>query len=829
MTSASMAIRMLRREWRAGDLRIVIVALVVATTCMVSVASFTDRLHQAIQKQGSELLAADLVVRSSTPIPDNWLERAHQEEIQTAKTLAFRSVVISAERTRLSEIKAISENYPLRGALRTSVDRLKNGVKTRAIPDRGTVWVEAALLSALNSNIGGHIQLGNAKLKITRVLTYEPDRGGSLFSIGPRVLMNQLDVSSTKLIQPGSVVRHRLLMAGEPSRIKEMRSWVEQNLKTGMRIRDLENANPRFKTALRRAERFLGLAGLVSVLLAGVAIAKGAQHYANRHLDHVAILKCLGSVQSTILKIYFTQLLFLGLGSSLVGGLLGYGGQYVLATLLPDLMNGVLPQPSLMPLMFGVSVGALTLLGFGLPSILRLRDISPLRVLRRDIGSVPMRILPFIGGAFFLLSGLIFWLANDFKLGLYVIGGGLATLLLLAVSCQLVLKLLGLLRERPGVTWRFGISNLVRSSASVTSQTMAVGVGIMAMLLLTLVKNNLFTTWQQSLPPKTPNHFLVNIHTSQIPELTSYFRSQQLSAPNFRPMVRARLMQINNHPIKPSDYQDGFARRQLQRAANMTWSRELSEGNRIVAGQWWRADQPTRHEVSVELRYAQALGIKLGDRLKYLIADQSIELSVSSLRKVSWDSFKPNFFLITPPGLLEHFPATYITSLYEPTSNAGFIDKLVRRYPNVTDINVDAILSQVRLVIDRINYALEFLFMFTIVAGLVVLYAAIYTTRRDRIQQLAVLRTLGATRRKLTVALLAEFISLGLIAGLMGSIAATAVGYLVAETLLGLSFQLDGLLWVGGIGAGITVVTLAGVATTRSLLNSPPWKTLRNQ
>jgi len=829
MTSIIMALRMLRREWRAGDLRIVIVALVVATTCMVSVASFTDRLHQAIQTQGSELLAADLVVRASTPIPPSWFQRAHDNGIQTAKTLSFRSVVMGPKSTRLAEIKAVSDDYPLRGALRISSSVSEDGLKTQLIPERGTVWVEAALLSALNLSIGDRIQLGSSKFTISQLITYEPDRGGSLFSIGPRVLINQQDLVSTKLIQPGSVARHHLLMAGEPGNIKQMRRWVEQNLETGMRIRDLNNANPRFKTALRRAERFLGLAGLVSVLLAGVAIARGARHYATRQLDHVAILKCLGCTQPTILKVYFTQLLLLGLGASFVGSLLGYGGQFVLALLLPNLMSGVLPQPSLMPLAFGMLVGTTTLLGFGLPSILRLRELSPLRVLRRDIGSVPIRQLPFVVSVFFLLSGLIFWIADDFLLGLYVVAGGLATLLLLSLTSIMVLKLLSLLRESPGVTWRFGISNLIRNSASVTNQTMAVGVGIMAMLLLTLIKTNLFTTWQQSLPPETPNHFLINIHASQIDGLSAYFKSRGLSVPVFRPMVRARLIQINHQPISPADFVDGFAKRQLQRAANMTWGRDLSNDNQIVAGHWWKATGPFRHEISIEERYARALGIQIGDRLKYQIADRSIELSVSSLRKVSWDTFKPNFFLITPPGLLEQFPSTYITSLYEPSGRTGLIDQLVRRYPNVTDINVNAILKQVRLVIDRINYALEFLFLFTIVAGLVVLYAAIYTSRADRIQQLALLRTLGAERRKLIVALLAEFFSLGLIAGLMGALAASTVGYLVGETLLGLNFKLDSSVWLAGIGGGIAIVTIAGVATTRGLLNSPPWQTLRNQ
>ncbi len=827
MTGLTLALRTLRREWRGGDLRVLSAALVIAVAALVSVAAFGDRLHRALTSQGAELLAADLVVSSPYPPPAAWREEARRRGLASALTIHFRSVVVAGELTQLAEIKAVESGYPLRGGLRVAdaldaPDHPANGV-----PAAGTVWVDAQLLNQLGLRVGAPVGVGESTLQVSALLTFEPDRGGAMFAIAPRLMMNAADLDATRLVQPGSLVQYRWLVAGPPPRIERLRQWLTAQGVSANDMRDVSSAQPRFRTALDRGERFLGLATLVSVLLAGVAIARAARHYAERQLDHAAILRCFGATQRDVVRIYAWQLLVLGALASALGCIVGYVGQQAFVALLPGIVTGGLPWPSLWPAAAGVIAGIAALLGFGLPAVMRLKDVPPLRVIRRDLGALPPRILSLYAAAFAILGGLTLWMARDAVLAAYVFGGGVLTMAVLGLAALGLLRAMSRLRGRAGASWRFGVANLVRRRGTSAGQIVALGVGAMAILLLTLVRGELLAAWRTSLPADTPNHFLINIQPDQRADLAAYFDQMGWPTPRLYPIVRARLVAINDRAVDPDAFSGQFAKRMVQRAANLSWTQTLTDDNRVVAGRWWRADESAAPLISVEQEYARALGLRLGDALRYRIAERELTVTVASLRSVAWDSFRPNFFLLVPPALLADYSASFITSVHVAREHNQRLRGLIQRFPNVTDIDVDAVLSQVRRLIDRVNAALQYVFVFALAAGFTVLYAAIYTSRDERRQEIAVLRALGADRRQIVAGLVAEFAVLGLLAGGVGAVAADVTGFALARFVLDIPYHFNPQVWLTGVIAGTLAVAAVGVVVTRRLRTAPPWLALR--
>ncbi len=827
MNTLSFAFRALRREWRAGDLRLVVIAVVIAIGCLTSVTAFSDRLHKALERQGNELLGADLVVRSSFPPDPTWAVEAGRRGLATTRTDSFRSVVAVGKRAQLAEVKAVDPGYPLRGRLRTATRPGAVDAVTDEVPPPGSVWIDHQLLALLELEVGDSVRVGNSELAVARIVTVEPDRGASAFVIAPRLLMNRSDLDATGLIGPGSIVSYRLLVSGEDDEVRRFRHWLEPLLGTGVRLQDVSDARPRMRLALDRAERFLSLCTLVSVLLAGVSIAWGARQYAERSLDAAAIMRCLGASQRDVVVLHAAQLLGAGAGGGILGAALGYAGQQLLVMLLPAVFGGVLPWPGPAPALTGMAIGLVLLIGFGLPPIMRLRRVPPLRVLRRDLGHIPVRTLSLYLGAGSVLAGLIMWAARDWLLTLYVLGGAFATIVALAGIAYGVIRAMARLPLRAGSVWRFALANLARRIATSSGQAVAIGLGIMAMLLLTVVRGDLFRSWENRLPPDTPNHFLINVLPEQRAEVEAFLTERGLHPEMFSPLVRARLLEINGDTVRPSEFSDPFARRSLERAANLSWRLALQDDNRLAAGRWWSAQDVGSKLLSVEREYAAALGIGIGDRLTYQVGSDRIALEVVNLREVSWDSFRPNFFLLVPPGVMEQFPATLMTSVFVPPGDHRFLGDVSGRFPNLTDIDVGAILTQVRRLMDRLNTALEFVFLFTIAAGIVVLASAIRASQAERRREIAVLRTVGVRRRRLSQALLAEYAVLGAVAGVIGAIGASAVGVIVAETLLGLDYRLNVAMGAAGFAVGSVLVAVTGFWGTRRLVGTPPWETLR--
>lgn len=826
MRTAALALRLLRREWRAGELRLLLVALIIAVTAVTSVGFFTDRIEQVLQSQANELLGADLVVSSRHAIAEELFEAAAGFNLQRAQSLGLLSMVLTAEKNQLAAVKAVSPGYPLRGQLRIAERPFAPSSVTDAIPQAGTVWLDPTLSSQLGLEVGDKISVGEAEFKISAVLAQEPARRGNLFNIAPRLMMNLQDLPETQLVQVGSRINYQLLLAGEVDNVQAYRDYAEARLAPGEDLQGVEDARPEIRAALERARQFLGLAALVSMLLAGVAVAISARRFTLRHLDNCAVMRCLGASQSLIMRLYLIQMLCLGLVASLIGCLLGYLAHTILVDLLGSLVKVDLPPASLQPVAFGLLVGLVLLLGFAMPPLSALGGVSTLRVLRREIGASQRLSVYGLGAG--LLVGLMLWQAGDPTLGIYMVLGTLAALLFLGGVAFILVRLLRPFRDRGGGAWRFGLANIARRAGSSVVQVVALGLGIMALLLLTLVRGDLLASWQDSLPPDAPNRFIINIQPDQQTALEAFFEREQLTAPELYPVVRGRLIEINGQVVSANDYQDNeYATGLLEREFNLSWTENIPNDNKITAGQWWTPEDIGKRLLSVEDGVAETLGIDLGDSLTFSVAGEEFSAKIESLRTVEWDSFQVNFYIIAAPGVLNEFPASHITSFYLPDDRAEALNDLVEALPNLTIIDVAAIMAQVRHIIERVTLAVEYVFLFTVLAGFLVLYAAIQSTQDERIHESAILRMLGARRSQLLQSLIVEFTVLGLLAGLVASIAASVLGYILAERVLNLPYTFNPWLWLVGVTLGTLIVGIIGAFGTRFILRQPPLQTLR--
>ena len=827
MKRMTLALRLIGRDWRSGEIKILLLAVIIAVASVTSVAFFANRIQQLLELQANVLMGADQVISSDHPIGSELLSLAHQFNLRTARTISFLSMVQTNGHNQLTAIKAVSATYPLRGELRVTSRRFTPDHVTQNIPAEGTVWVDERLLGELSIHVGDSVRVGNARFKVSAVITHEPDRGGLIFNIAPRLLMNQTDVPVTGLIQPGSRVRYRLLLAGETTSLKNYRKAIKSKLERGEHIETVEDASPQMRTALERSRQFLGLASMVSVMLAGVAMAMAVRRFVSRHLDNVAILRTFGATTRDIAVLYGWQLFMLGTAASALGCIVGYIAQEVLSYILGSLAASTLPEPSLIPVIVGMVVGLLTLGAFTVPPLLHLRHVPTLRVLRRDIGTLPKPSMAAYLLGVTALAAITIWQSDNLRLGLMVLGGSAVTVLILAITASAVLALLMRSRHKVSASWRFGIANLTRRAQGNVVQVVAFGIGMLALLLLGVVRVDLLADWKASLPPKAPNRFVINIQPEQIKPISDFFKDNGLAGTKLFPMVRGRLTAINNKPVSPDNYKDQRARHLAEREFNLSWAKELQSGNSIVSGHWWTGTHIGQPQLSVEEGIARTLGISLGDKLTYQIGGSMFAARVTNIRKVEWDSFHVNFFVIATPGSLDGFPVSYITSFYLPRDQVAVLGRLVHRFPNITIIDVAAIMDQVRQVIERVTLALEYVFAFTVLAGMMVLYAAIQSTLDERLLEGALLRTLGASRRQLLGGMAVEFAGIGLISGLIAASGAAVAGYMLAEHVFHFTYHLNVALWLWGGMGGMVTVAIAGLWGTRFILGFPPWQTLR--
>ena len=825
MNSFKLAIKSFIRDWQAGEMQLIAVAIIIAVASLTSVSFFTDRVRQVMEIQATELLAADLVIQSRDKIADDVIASARNSGLDTAQVTSLRSMVVAGDNIQMAEIKAVETGYPLRGELRTSSDLFRDEELATEVPVSGTVWVDSRLFQLLDLEINSRVNVGNSQFTVSKIITYEPDRGGDMFTIAPRLMMNLSDLDSTNLILPASRVEYKLLLRGDRIVLNEFRRSVEG--KEGLRSRGIRNARPELRSALERAEQFLGLAVLVSIALAGLAVAMSSQQYVIRHFDNCAMMRCLGAVQKTITSIYVIQLLILSILSSALGCILGYIAQNLLAAMLSGMTSASLPGASMLPVLSGMTAGVVTVMGFSLPQILRLRLVSPLRVLRRDLSPVPLSGLSCYGAAILALALLTPWQSGNLRLTVISLLGMIATAALLVAGALFLIKILNRYRTAFAFSFRFGLSNIVRRANLSLAQILGIGLGVMVMLLLTLVRTDLLESWRNRLPEETPNYFLINIQDEDLPDLRSFLASQETTSAKFFPMSRGRLAAMNGNRVIPENIDDPVARRWARRGYNLTWSEQLPAGNRITAGRWWSDTSGQLPELSLEQEFASELGVNLDDTMTFLIAGREITAKVTSLREVDWDSFNVNFFVVASPGALEGSPASFVTSFYLPAEDRNLIIDLVKRYPSVTVYDVDALITQVRKIMNQVIRTIEFVFGFTILAGIVVLVAAMQTTHNERSYESALLSTIGASRNQIQYGLIMEFLCIGLIAGVLAAFSATLIEFLLAKYVFNMNIIIDIRTWLIAPLICSFIIVVAGMLGTRRVLYTPPIATLR--
>ena len=823
MRLSRLALVQLQRDWRAGELRLLGLALIIAVASLTSVDFFTDRVKQLMELQATELLAANLVIGSAEPFKPEFIAQAESLGLDTALTTSFRSMVVYGDKLELSEVKAAGSGYPLRGRLQVADEPFAREYPTDTIPTRGTAWLDPRLFQALDVAVGERVNLGAATLVADRVLTYEPDRGGDMFNIAPRLLMNLADLEATGLIAPGSRVTYRLLLAGDGAALRAFRALTKQHAEYD--IRGIRDARPELRSALERSEQFLGLAVLVSIALAGLAIALSAQRYAVRHYDACAVMRCFGATPKQVAGIHIIQLLATALACGAIGCALGYLGQIALSALMQDLVAETLPAPSPAPIAGGLSVALLVALGFALPQILRLKDVSPMRVLRRDLAPLPIPGLGIYLTATACLLLLALWQSDGEQLFLY----GCLALALTGLSAWgtavLALRYLNGWRGMLGPATRFGLSNIVRRGGLSTAQILALSLGLTLLTLLALLRTDLLANWRDRLPADTPNYFLINIQPREVNAIRQFLQERTGLSAQVYPLVRARLLSINGNTVNPEDYEDERAQRFLRRTFNLSVAADLQADNRLEQGKWWDTD--TGRLFSFEQEFAETLDISLGDRLEFSIAGERVTGMVANTRRVDWDTFNVNFFVVASPATLDGFPATYITSFYLPREHGSVLNELIGNWPSVTVFDVDTILRQVRMVMEQVVRAVEFISWFTLLAGIIVLLAALQTTHDERRRETALLSALGARRGQVLAGLTAEFTVLGLSAGLVAALNATVAEFLLAEYVFRMDFSFSPLVWLVTPLLCTAITVGAGLAATRKVLSTPPLLTLR--
>ena len=821
------SLKMLARDWRAGELRVLALALTVAVAAITSVAFFADRVGQGLARDAHQLLGADLVMVADQPWPRAVADDIPRAGLQRAEAINFVSMASAAE-SHLSGVKAVSDNYPLRGRLRIATAPGQADAPAERGPAPGTVWLEERLVTALNAPVGSRIKLGRAEFQVAAIITLEPERTTGFFNIAPRLMMNIADVPATALIRTGSRVWYYLYAAGPAERVKAFEESLKPRLARGQRVENLETGRPEIRSAVDRAQRFLGLTALLAAILAGVAVALGTRRFVERHLDGCAVMRCVGATQGQLLRLYALEFVVLGLAACAAGCLIGFAAQEAIALTVAEVVRADLPPPRALPAVQGFLVGLVLLLGFALPPLIQLKNVPAVRVMRRESGAPKGGTVAAYGAGLISLCSLLVWQAGDLRLGLTVVGGFAGAVAVFFVAAWFFLKLLTsrraiALMSRPIL--RYGLTNLRRHARGNAVQIASLALGLTAVLLLTFTRNDLVDAWRRSAPPDAPNRFLIGVQPEQLEPLQAFFAARQVPVPDLYPMVRARLVAVNGAPVSEADYSEERAKRLVEREFNLSYMTELPDHNRIVAGKWFDLSSK---ELSVEEGIAQRLGWKLGDELTWSVGAERFSARITSLRKLRWDSMKVNFFVVTPPALLEGLPASFISAFRLEPDAQPVISELAARFPNVTVIDAAAAIKQAQDVIDQLINAVQFVFLFALAAGLLVLYSALVATEDERRREAAVMRVYGASRAQVTGTQRTEFLAMGMSAGVLATIGAAVIGQILARRVFELDLPPSAELWIAGPLAGVALLSLNAWLSSRKVLRASPALTLRD-
>ena len=821
------ALRSFGRELRSGEVIVLLAAVALAVAALTAVGFLTDRIGRAVERQANEVLAADLRLRTPDPIPAEWHELAADYGLRSAETQTFPSVVFAGDESSLSTIKGVSEGYPLRGQVRIA-DRLFGEQRVaEGVPDPGEIWADGALMARLGVDVGDTIQVGESDMRIDAVLMYRPDQSIGFASLAPSLVINTVDLPATGLINEGSRVRYALLVAGADEAVDEFYEAVEVLLPDSVRSRNREEGSERANNAADRAQRFLSLTAVISLLLSAVAIAMSARRFAHRRMDAVALMKSLGASQQFVIRAASLQLVLLGLLGVAIGSAVGFVVEKLVTDMLADIIQGDLPPVGFSPVLLACGSALILLIGFALPSLIQLRDTPPLRVLRHDEMPPPPSRLFVAGTSLIAVAVMLYQAIGDGLMLLIVLGGMMVVSAALYLAGRGLVSLMGRSRGGVGIAWRYGLANVARRGRDSAVQVVAFGLGLTVLLLLTFVRTDLLEGWQQTLDENAPNHFLINIQPQERESIAAIFADAGVEAPEFVPMVRARMQTINGEDVKEREYPVEDGRWMANREQNLTWAESISPTNELVDGEWWPAGYEGEPLVSLEQEAAMELGVDLGDKLRFIVAGQEIEATVSSTRMVNWDSFRPNFFMVFSPGALDGYPATFISGMKVPEDKKESLIRLVRTHPTVSVIDIESILMQIKGIIDKASLAVQAVFVFTLAAGIAVLFAAVQSTIDERRFESAMLRALGVRRRTVLSGVLTEFAALGFAAGFLASAGASILAAIVAIQLFELDYSFNPSLWIAGLTGGVLLVCMSGFIAARGAINAPPVDVLR--
>ncbi len=838
MRAAGLAWRQLRRDFKAGDIRILFAALVLAVVAVTAVGFVTDRAERALAIEANRLLGGDAVVRGDAPIGGAIREAAAAPGLEAVDTIELDSMIRVGEgdvaTLRLGDVRALGDGFPLRGVFRIAD---ADGVEREAgaVPAPGTAWMSRAGADTLGASVGDTVFLGDRRFRLSALVLQEPDASIDYFNVAPKVFLHLSDLEATGLIQPGSRIRYRLVVAGDADAVDRFTTAARAELGRGQRVETIGDARPEVRSSLDRAGRFLGLAALVSVILAAVAVAMAARQHSARHLSSVAVMRCMGAQQRTLVGIHVGELLLLGVIACTLGVAIAFGLQWGIGRWLESLLGLSIPAAGPMPALQGYGVGLVVLMAFGAPPVLALRRVPALRVLRRDLGGFePSAWLVGVAG-FAGLAALLWWKAGSATLGGAMLAGIAATFAVLALLAWGLIAVVRALRSRLRGSLRYGLANVSRRAGTSVAQVTALGLGLMALLLLTFVRTDLLDRWQLALGQEAPNRFIINVQPDQLDAVRGFIAEQAVDAPVLFPMIRARLVERNGAPVRGEDYagrtgdeaQDRQAQRRAEREFNLSMQTDLRDDNRVTAGTFWGDTAPATPEISVEEGFASDLGWQLGDRITFDIAGQRFEAPITSLRSIEWESFRPNFFVVASPGALDAYPASHITAVRVPPDRPRFTADLVQRFPNLSVVDIDAVLTQVRSTADQVSTVVQVVFWFSLAAGVLVLLAAVSASQDERLLEGGVMRVLGGKRAQLRLAQASEFAAIGLLSGLVAAIAASVLAGVVAVQVFDLPWTPNWALAAAGGGIGVLMTLLAGLWATRRVLDAPPSVTLR--
>lgn len=822
-----LASRLLQRDWHAGELKVLLMALVIAVASMTSIGLFTERVERGMSNQSGEFLGADFILKSPLENDLSIITHAKKLNLSTSQSIAFSSVIVAHDEFQLTQVKAVDNDYPLRSQIKISEKLYGDERAIKNGPSVGEVWLAPRLFSLLNLKLGEFIELGETELKVTAVLKHDPGQASSLVTIGPRILMNIKDIHKTKIIQPGSRVTYMTGFAGELKNREKFEKWLTPKLLTTQSLVGGTEGSQAVNSAMDKATQYLSLASMLSVMLSGIAIAMTANRYGQRHYDQSALMRCMGASQSTIIQIFSFQLFVLGLVASFLGCLFGYLFQEGLAFLLQDFFATNLPSPGVLPLVSGFVSGLITLIGFSLPALLRLKSVSPLRVLRKDISPLPVSSLFVYGLAVGSVIFLMWWQSGQFILTLLVVLGVIASVLMLFVFSWVLIYFSKLLLGFLQGPWKTGLQQIIRNRRDNQLQMLAFGLSLMILMIIFLLRTDLIIRWQGQLPEKAPNHFVINIQTDEVTAVREFFTKRDIKTEGLYPMVRGRITKINNINVLDAVPDKSKLDNALKRDLNLSWANALQDNNKVIEGKWWSAEHAGQPLISIEKGLAKRLKVNIDDELTFSVAEREITATIKNIRSVQWESFQPNFYIIFPDSVINDFPVSHISSFYIEPTQKKVLNELIKQFPTLTVLEIDAIMQQVKAIMMQVTTAVEYVMLFVLFAGMMVLVASMQSSMDERIHTAVIMRTLGAKKTFLRKIQFAEFSLLGLFSGLLAVSGTELVAFLLYSRVFDLEFEIHYWLWVLGPLIAVALIVMISRLYMKKITEQSPLKVLR--